>query len=531
MNLYQNNSAPGMGTTGAVCRIQSPVMARSAIQELSDDFSLPDYKPEIRRMISVTAAVSPAAHYLTPGHAEFAGSVKYCIQYEGGDGGVWSAELPSEYDFDLATDNDPAFESEGTVAYADTVCESVSARVTAPRRVSIRARIRADAAVMGRRRLEESVSGASALPDGDIKRLTSSADTALIMRENTDAFEYSDTFLPDDGGSGELRVISCRAEPFVSEAGITLEGVYVRGELAAAILLCRDAEGARPFCVSRRIPFSETVAFDSVPSRTAGCRAWGSVVAAKAEPDESGGVACSFETVFSAEILASENVTYTSDIYSASCVCGVATRQTDAAEAIKSFNANITVSGGVELASIGADSGVRVVDARADAMPAGGEKGAEDGRFAISGKLRVRVLLDDGAQTVGKDFEIPFRYEPDVPAGEIPVSGGGYSEWMLTVPVCRVRIDGEKLSADCELAIAARLCGREKLVSVSEARVGEPRATRYGSIAVYYPTPDDTLWSVAKRYGVDAGELAAANGIDGAKAPDEKLSGVRFVVA
>ena len=75
-----------MGTTGAVCRIQSPVMARSAIQELSDDFSLPDYKPEIRRMISVTAAVSPAAHYLTPGHAEFAGSVKYCIQYEGGDG-------------------------------------------------------------------------------------------------------------------------------------------------------------------------------------------------------------------------------------------------------------------------------------------------------------------------------------------------------------------------------------------------------------------------------------------------------------
>ena len=224
-----------MGTTGAVCRIQSPVMARSAIQELSDDFSLPDYKPEIRRMISVTAAVSPAAHYLTPGHAEFAGSVKYCIQYEGGDGGVWSAELPSEYDFDLATDNDPAFESEGTVAYADTVCESVSARVTAPRRVSIRARIRADAAVMGRRRLEESVSGVSALPDGDIKRLTSSADTALIMRENTDAFEYSDTFLPDDGGSGELRVISCRAEPFVSEAGITLEGVYVRGELAAAI--------------------------------------------------------------------------------------------------------------------------------------------------------------------------------------------------------------------------------------------------------------------------------------------------------
>lgn len=526
MNLYQNDPAPG----GEACRIQSPITARAAAQELSDDFSLPDYKPEIRRMISVTAAVSPAAHYLTPGHAEFAGTVKYCIQYEGGDGGVWSAELPSEYDVDLAADNDPSFESDGTLAYADAFCESVSARVTAPRRVSVRARIRVDAAVLGRRRLEESLAGASSLPVGDIKRHMSSAETAVIARERTEAAEYSDTFLPDDGGSGEIRVISCRAEPFVSEAGITLEGVYVRGELSAAVLLCRDSEGARPFCVSRRIPFSETVGFDSVPARTAGCRAWGSVISAKAEPDGSGGVVCSFEAALTAEILAAELASYTSDIYSSSCACAVTTRQTDAAAAIKSFNANLTVSGSAELSSLGVDSGVRVADARAEVLPAATEKTPESEKFAISGRLRVRTLLDDGAQTVGKDFEIPFRYEPDGLGGAVPAVGGGYSEWMLNVPVCRARIDGEKLTADCEVAIAARLCGRQKLISVAEARVGEPRAARYGSIAVYYPSFDDTLWSVAKRYGVDVGELAASNGIDAAMSADDRLSGVGFVV-
>ncbi len=530
MNSYSNNFTPGRETAGEACRIQSPIMVRAAAQELSDDFSLPDYKPEIRRMISVTASASPAAHYLTPGHAEFAGAVKYCIRYEGADGGVWSAELPSEYDVDLAVDNDPSFESEGAVACADAVCESVSARVTAPRRVSIRARIRVDAAMFGRRRLEESISGASALPEGDIKKHMSAAETALILRERTEPAEYSDTFLPDDGGTGEVRVISCRAEPFVSEAGISPEGVCVRGELAAAVLLCRDAEGARPFCVSRRIPFSEIVGFDSVPAHAAGCRAWGGVTSAKAEPDENGGIACSFEAAFTAEILASESVAYTSDIYSSSCVCAVTTRQTDAAAAIKSFNTNLTVSGGCELAALGVDSGVRVVDAHAEAVPTAGDKNSEADRFAISGKLRVRVLLDDGAQTVGKDFEIPFKYEPDLPGGVSPAVGGGYSEWMLTVPVCRVRIDGEKLSADCELAIAARLCGKQKLISVAEARVGEPRAERYGNIAVYYPTPDDTLWSVAKRYGADAGELAAANGIDAARAEDEKLTGVRFIM-
>ena len=87
MDPYKNNIADN----NAAGRPQAPIMARTATQELADDFSLPDYKPEIRRLISVTASVSPAAHYLTTGHAEFAGTVRYCIRYEGGDGGVWSA--------------------------------------------------------------------------------------------------------------------------------------------------------------------------------------------------------------------------------------------------------------------------------------------------------------------------------------------------------------------------------------------------------------------------------------------------------
>ena len=65
MDSYKNNIADN----NAAGRPQAPIMARTATQELTDDFSLPDYKPEIRRLISVTASVSPAAHYLTTGHA------------------------------------------------------------------------------------------------------------------------------------------------------------------------------------------------------------------------------------------------------------------------------------------------------------------------------------------------------------------------------------------------------------------------------------------------------------------------------
>ncbi len=529
MNTYQNNFSQNGREAGTGARIQTPLMARTVTEELTDDFSLPEYKPEIRRMLSVTAEALPAAHYLTPGHAEFAGSIRYCICYEGSDGGVWSAELPSEYDFDLLLDNDPAFDTDGMTAYADVTCESVTARVTAPRRMALRARVRADATVLGMRRLDENVSGGAAVPEGDLCRLTETRETALIARETADAADYSETFLPDDGGNGELRVILCRAEPFVGEVGTTLEGVTVRGELVVNTLLCRDSEGSRPFAVSRRIPFSETVHFDSAPDRAAGCRAWGCVTSAVAEPDENGGVAVTVGLVLTAEVATPATVAYTADIYSLSSESSTVTRECGSALMKKCINSNLTVTGSAELAALGLDGGIRVVDACADVVPSA-ERAAEGEKFSVCGKLRVHALVDNGAETSGKEFEIPYKYEPDIPGGEQPYSGGGYSEWNLSVPVCRVRVDGEKLTADCELAVSARICSRRKLESVSEVRVGEPRAARGGNITVCYPEQGETLWNVAKRYGIPSADIASENGIEGTKKDTDSLDGVKYLL-
>ena len=439
MNYYQNDPAVAAGGERENARrVQTPLMARPVTAELADDFSLPDYKPEIRRMIGITATVSPAAHYLSPGHAEFAGPVRYSILYEGSDGGMWSADLPSEYDLDLTLDNDPTFEPDGMIAYADVVCESVTVRVTAPRRLSVRARLRADAVVLGMRRLDETVSGAAGLAADDLKRLEGSAETAEILRATSEPAEYTDTFLPDDGGSGEVRVICCRAEPLVGEVSATVEGVSVRGELYITVLLCRDPEGARPFAVTRRIPFAETVATDRAPERGASCRAWGCVTSASAEPNENGEIVATVGLALTAEVASAVTVPYTRDVYSTKCESTVVMRESDAAAVKKCMNANITVSGGEELAALGLDSGIRIVDATANVLADSVECRTDGGRAVLTGKMRVRVVADNGAEIMGKDFDMPFRYETDLP-GDGAFVGGGYSEWTVSAPVCRVR--------------------------------------------------------------------------------------------
>ena len=54
--------------------------------------------------------------------------------------------------------------------------------------------------------------------------------------------------------------------------------------------------------------------------------------------------------------------------------------------------------------------------------------------------------------------------------------------------------------------------------------------TDYTSIKAVVFDADDTLWSVAKRYGADAAVLAASNGLDGTKKAGDKLTGVKYLL-
>ena len=92
MNRYEKE---GLNTI----RIQSPMGDRQIVTELAEDFSLPDYQPEIKRLLRVKATVSPADKYIGAGSAECSGTVDYCILYSGNDGGLYCTNQTGEYRF------------------------------------------------------------------------------------------------------------------------------------------------------------------------------------------------------------------------------------------------------------------------------------------------------------------------------------------------------------------------------------------------------------------------------------------------
>ena len=104
--------------------------------DVSEEFSLPEYEPEIKKILRVSARVLPAGKYVGSGRAEFAGTVAYGLIYMGAENEIACVDLSSDYEFAVpCSGGEPA-------VYADTRADSVLCRPLGPRRLQFRTKLK-----------------------------------------------------------------------------------------------------------------------------------------------------------------------------------------------------------------------------------------------------------------------------------------------------------------------------------------------------------------------------------------------------
>ena len=119
--------------------LTSPYIDMSFGHEGGGDFSLPDYLPEIQRLISVNATVLPEGKFLSGNVLELGGTLAYSVLYAGEGGEVSCASFAAEYSADTALP--AAVENSGDI-FTDCEIESTASRVTGPRSISIKSRLK-----------------------------------------------------------------------------------------------------------------------------------------------------------------------------------------------------------------------------------------------------------------------------------------------------------------------------------------------------------------------------------------------------
>ncbi len=491
--------------------LQLPICDKTIVSDLSEDFTLPDYQPEIRRLLRITPTVSPASHYVSRGLAEFAGNVDWRVLYVGADGEIAEAKLASPYDVACEFDNSDELDTDSFAADA-VAPENVVGRVTAPRRLTIRCRLKHRVTVCGEKDSELDIFGSTS-PES-IKKLTRTLPVNKVVSGIDDSVELEHVFSLGEGA----KAVGARADIVMDNAEADNIGIICRGT-ACLKLLYLDAS-QKPQTLEQRLPFTANAA-SQVEGDGWNCRAFGKATDVSVDQNDAE-VVCRLRVTVCAEAQKNLPVRLTSDIFSTSNECDKTVESLTMPCSVLCGCYPFVHDGSAKLEALPQDA--RVIDT--DCIAEANELVLEKGGYVLLGNCRYNVIFEGDDEYSVREIELPFRCELGS-GSDLP------SEYYADISVssCKVRPEGENYAFSAELCAALRACSESETELVSAAEFGKERDTARAAFTVAYTSNGDTLWDIAKKYAADPLALAESNGL---RAPDpaapDSLAGVKYLV-
>lgn len=479
--------------------------------EVSGDFTLPDYMPELKRLLYVSSTVLPEGKFLNGGVLELSGNVSYNVVYVGEDGSLASAPLVSEYSADTAL---PSAVNGADALNVDTQLESTNCRATGPRSLAIKSRLKIR--VMS----DETADTAGGVFDGDSRPITDSAGgierdeetvTSVCRRRGFVTESASGTVDAPEGA----KPLMCEGTLNVVSAAISDGGVSVSGKICVRSVFAK-ADGDY---VGRKteIPFETLVPIDG-DGKYDGARAWGRVASVNvAAEGEDGAYNVAVEYDLEAEAYAGSVSEICTDAYSTAFESENEMKECEVPTVIAFGSKRAEVTGEAELKNPSESANV------IDMSPAvcQSQIALSDGKIFASCVIKQRVLVNSGGEIYVREIETPLRVElADAPEGASAQDIQG--DVNCSADAGNASVSQGKIVASCTVDVSYSVCLKQRTRMVTSTAVGEKLPPEPPAIKVYYPERDESIWSICKKYRAGRAGVAKNNTFDGGVAPAGK---------
>lgn len=496
--------------TQSTHRAQIKLCEKSTSCELSNDYVLPDYLPEIRRVLRVSASILPATKYIGGSRAEFCGSLDYRVLYVAQDGKLYSAPLAAEYSLSVPLEIPSSIDlGEGIILLCDAIPEGALARVSAPRKLTVKCKISGIARAYGSAVLDELISGKS-VEDGT-ERLIGSCRSEYVTAGVGDTVELSAEI---NIASDSIRVIDSAADLIINEV-TAFEGIAeCKGEAIIKLLICDESSEDEPKLIEQKIPFEDKSEIEGLTT-DAECVARGYIGNVNVSVSESS-ILCTLNAYTEITAHTEQSFLYTKDLYSTTNHTECAYKTYTVISPLSCQATNFTQSERIELDEGTSAAGASVIGCLCE--PKVSSVAYEAGREVVLGQCRYLITAKKDGEYFCYEESVPFRYE-------FAAREAHTAAHVQVIPATSTaRIDGKTLSLDSELRVLAELSGECEIETLCEACFGAAIEKKSSDMIICYPSPDDTLWSVSKRYSVPPIK------VDGISDPDQKLDGVDYVI-
>lgn len=484
-------------------------------KEVAAEYNLPDYLPDISRILYTGAHICRAGKYINGTALEYDGSIVFTVVYCTADGIMKNVEIPSDYSGSM-----PVADYSGDCSVnAETTLEGVSARLQNPRKLTVKAKVRVSVDIYSAECTSPAITGKLTEEElGNIQYKNEMIDCACRLAAADAENRVSDdieipTGLPQIGELVSVSFFPCMHELKAENGFVSYKGTVLAKVLYSAMPE-KESDTVKYFCHTKKIPVSGEVPAEEV---TENCFCTGNICITSAEyravPSTSGEtrtVEADITCGIFIDAYCNTKSEITTDMYSVDYESATESKKLGYRTALTSKSFETTQSAYAELSDADFSS---IVCVCAKAAVTGAEK--VGGKTVFSGVNEISAILSNGAGVyLGKTFSSPFKAETD--AGFVP-DGFGFAAYA---DVCDVsgRVDGGKLCAEVEVCINFVLFASKDAVYASSLAVNHDRVREHAvgaSITMYYPSKSDTVWDIAKKYGIPRDELSALNGISG----------------
>ncbi len=464
------------------------------------EFTVPDYLPAVEKLLSAECALSPDGIYLKSGSggaltAELGGEASFYIVWQGENDGENAASpvgaaFRCDYDSAVALGTLPTDCSPRCRAV--TTAESVFCRVTGPRKLTLRARLATHVTVTS----ESEIIPPPECADASIETLEADVSSAvLISGASRDLFSTADFI-------SEGTPLYCRGGVRVDTASpASPSEIRLTGEVLLTRFFALDGTVRSE---SASVPFDELTPLD-LPSGldlsdALACRGYGNVSSLSLRESESGYSADITYELF-AEAMFSPAGICIKDAYSTAAPSSATYRDIDFTHALACASTSLTVN---EKAAVSKAGTVELVTANAEVEAVR----AERGKLKLTGSLTGTALIKSNGERENVPYTVPWTCEMPALSSDACDS----PDYMADICILSVsgRADGE-LSVNAELSVSVTATARERVRVLDTLSIEKAESKPVHSIRVCYPSGNEAVWDIAKRFRVPVARVVNGN--------------------
>lgn len=485
-----------------------PVCNKVITSDTSYDYTLPDYQPEAKRVLYVIANPAQPAKYVNTTTVEFSGNIEYLIFYVGADGEIYSVPVISEYELEAPIDPLLSDTADGSLIVSADVCaENVLARLIGPRKINVKSKIKAY--VNGYYIVPVQNLSVSEKISDSIECLNDTVFAKSLLHFVSDAIEISEEIIPEHDS---LRIIGANGNIFVTDSVCYNDKIGIKGEIYLTLLVSDTENEGNVNTIQRRTPINTDLEFEGITPECK-CSVYGSINDITVNVLD-GRMICDSSVSFITNAQKPETLSYTKDMYSTQNECEINYRSYPTITDGYCTNGNFSMNERLLKENLSIPDSAKIIDAFGVATADNIE--THDNKSVINGQVKYTLLLEADGEYITNEIVLPIRYEFDNEVGELTNAHAN-----VTVISCRARQDAESISIDAELAVSSWGEIYNEITAVSEIALGNELSKNKGELVVYYLRPEDTAWSIAKKYHVSRSVLEMKN---------KKIENVDYVI-